>query len=141
MDLKRAIEEYALSFLLKPYAWGGDDFSGVDCSGLTFEIMLAAGVIPSGVKDMNAQSQWDYFKKLPGRPIDFGSLLFWGKSLTGITHVALALNSTHYLGAEGGGSAIKTEEDAKKNNAFVKIRPIAYRGKPIAVAHPPYPWS
>lgn len=139
MEIKKIIEAYALSFLQKPYIWGGDDFLGVDCSGLCVEILKAAGVFVGD--DMNAQALWNHYGKLPARPVDFGALLFFGKSAAEITHVTFALSSTHYLGAEGGRSTTTSVEQAAKDNAFVKVRPIAYRGKPVAVAFPPYPWE
>jgi cell wall-associated NlpC family hydrolase len=141
MDTREIIEAYIKESFYKPYIYGGDDFVGLDCSGIVQELLRAVGVWPTGVSDLNAQGIWDYYKKLPARPISFGTLLFWGPSQSEVSHVAWALNGTHYVGAEGGRSTTTTVEQAAKDNAFIKPRPIAYRGKPVALAFPPYPWE
>jgi len=38
------------------------------------------------------------------------------------------------IGATGGGSATLTEEDAERQNAFCKMRPLGYRkGTPVII--------
>lgn len=140
METKQLAWDYLKAFLLKPYEWGGDDFSGIDCSGLVVEWHKSLGLVKN-MDDFSAQSLWEFYKKYPGRPLDFGTLLFWGKTSQEIVHVTIALNKDYMVGAEGGTAAIKMPMDAARANAFVKVRPISFRGVPIAVAHPPYPWG
>ena len=137
---KQIAYDYLLSFVGRFYKWGGDDPSGVDCSGLVVEFLQAFGVIPHG-RDFSAQSLHDTLIHSPTSPIGFGSILFWGLSNKQITHVTIALSKNIMIGAEGGGSKTLTLDDAIKQNAFVKIRPIRYRGVPVATIFPNYKWE
>lgn len=44
-SLRRAILEYACSFLGTPYRWGGKTREGIDCSGLTFMSYYMCGIL------------------------------------------------------------------------------------------------
>lgn len=133
------IKEYALSFLLKPYRWAGDDFSGIDCSGLVQEILMAAGIDPVG--DQTAQTLFNYFMDpkngKTGEP-QLGALAFYGESHMKITHVAFCMSSFLMIEAGGGGSKVNTVQDAIATNAFVRIRPILRRKDLIACILPKY---
>jgi len=39
MDRREIAAKIAWHYLGTPYVWGGDDFSGFDCSGYVIEIM------------------------------------------------------------------------------------------------------
>ncbi len=110
------------------YTWGGDDPMGFDCSGLVIEGLKSAGVIPRK-RDYTADGLWKIFR-LPAMRRDepkCGDLCFWFDRHGIAVHVAVCINEDSYIGAEGGGSHVKTIEDAIKANAFIKIRPLDSR--------------
>ncbi len=115
---------------------GGDDpVAGYDCSGLVTEVLRATGDLAYGER-LNAQGLHDRFKKKSVRPVGAilpGDLLFFGKGLTGIYHVAIAHGSGRMIEAGGGDSATTNDAQAAARNAFVRIRPIAMHRDLVAV--------
>lgn len=118
-----------------PYVWGGDDPTGFDCSGFVVEILKSVNRLPHR-GDWTAQMIYNEFSHLPSRHIHEGCLVFYGKSVSKITHIMFALNGNLVIGATGGGSRTKTPEDAARQNAFIKIRPVDYRSDRVAVVYP-----
>lgn len=116
------------SMLNKPYKWGGyNPIDGYDCSGLTQDLLAPFGLDPSG--DQTSNMLMEKFSK-SGKKIDlpeFGAVLFFGKDQDKATHVSIALNGLSMIEAGGGGSRTNTIDDAKKQNAFVRIRNINRR--------------
>jgi len=116
--------QYAWSMLHGWYKWDGDDPSGRDCSGMIVEILQAVGKLPrSG--DLSSRGLAAKFPK-----VDFpaaGCLVFWtggGDKIEDIQHVEFCIDAVHTIGASGGGSKTLTVEDAIRDNAFIKMRPI-----------------
>lgn len=129
--------QYALSFLGKPYHWGGKNpVSGLDCSGLVEEILKAVGMDIPGVQ--NAQAIFDHFKDDSVEKLSQGCLLFFGASNQHITHTAFALNEFLMIEAGGGGHLTLTPQDAAAQGAFVRIRPIHDRKDLVAFVLPKY---
>jgi cell wall-associated NlpC family hydrolase len=125
--------DYAKHFIGTPYKWGGDDFSGFDCSGFMVEVLQAVGVLPYG-KDYSAHDLYTIFKSNVVFLGYQGCLAFWFNSERTATHVMLLIDNEHVLGAIGGGSTTTTASDAVRENAFVKMRPLTYRkGTPVIV--------
>lgn len=131
------ISEYALKFLGRPYIWGGDGSGkfggGFDCSGLVVECLRAFGHVNG---DFTAQSLHDHllFKWERVCLLDWKSassdLLFFGKSESKITHVAIAIGDNLMIEAGGGGTKCKTVETS---TGMVRIRPISSRKDLVAV--------
>jgi cell wall-associated NlpC family hydrolase len=111
------------------YKWGGDDPAGFDCSGLVIECLKSIGILPRQ-GDWTAQDLWYRFPISPANPKP-GDLVFYNnaKTVKKIIHVEICLNDELSIGASGGGKFIKTEQDAKKYNAFIKVRPFGSRDK------------
>ena len=125
-DEKQAFMITVESHLNTPYLWGGDNFSGLDCSGLVVEGLKACGRIGSK-EDYSADMLWCKYPHHRVNKPKRGALIFWFNDKGKATHVAIAVNDFFCLTADGGGSKTKTVEDAIKQNAFIKIRPISHR--------------
>jgi cell wall-associated NlpC family hydrolase len=68
-----------------------------------------------------------------------GDLLFFGKDLQNIVHVAMALDNVRMIEAGGGGSKCTTVCAAAQQNAYIRVRPIARRPDLVAICRPNYP--
>jgi cell wall-associated NlpC family hydrolase len=90
------ITTYARSFLGVPYLWGGTSWHGLDCSGFVQLCYRMGGyIIPR-----DADQQHDALTRSVAREqMQEGDLIFFGSRR--ISHVAMALNSTEYIHAEG----------------------------------------
>lgn len=118
----------------RPYIWGGDDpMTSFDCSGLVIYGLQACGLFPEKA-DANANELLHYFRHRT--PITLvtglrrGCLLFWKTASGRVRHVEIVWEVIHdpnphvfTLGAAGGDSTTRTEEDAKKKNAYIKVHP------------------
>ena len=125
MDRREKAFQVAWSFHGTPYIWGGDDFSGFDCSGYVLEILQSVGLVPHrhdttahGLYAMLANKRRD----LPYR----GCLVFWKRNGK-MVHVEFCLDEELSIGASGGGSDTEDEADAIVHNAYVKVRPFVPR--------------
>ena len=124
-----SLTEYLKHFIGAPYIWSGDgtgkSFGGFDCSGLVLEGLWAMGLYSGS--DTTAQGLYDSLTKTASWKegnVDHasdGDILFFGKSTSKITHVAVALGGGLMIEAGGGGSACKS---AATSTGFVRIRPI-----------------
>lgn len=130
------VSDYALKFLGRPYVWGGDGSGkfdgGFDCSGLVVECLRAFGYINC---DLTAQglyrhlsARWNLlglttYKSLPS------DVLFFGKNIYEITHVAIAIGDNLMVEAGGGGFKCKS---AETSTGMVRIRPISSRKDLVA---------
>ncbi|GAA1156512.1 NlpC/P60 family protein [Kitasatospora gansuensis] len=110
---------FALAQLGKDYLWGGTGPDKFDCSGLTSQAWLAAGVNIPRV----SQDQWSELTKVPLNQIRPGDLVvYYG----GATHIAMYI---------GGGLVVQ----APRTGAVIKVSPIG--AMPILGAVRPDPQS
>lgn len=134
------ILENAKSLLHTPYKWGGNNpLEGLDCSGFVRWVLMGVGALPA--QDMNSQMIYDYFNDQRAAlctEVQPGALIFYGKSLNAITHIAIAVDGKVVLEAGGGGRTTKTIADAKKKGAMVRMRPFGHRQDCVAVLLPNY---
>lgn len=135
-----ALHETALACLNVPYVWGGNNpLTGFDCSGFFLWCYTAAGLWTLG--DASAQVIYNNLRNtnavLPStNPATLGCALFFGGSLTNISHIAMALDAYFMIEAGGSGSVCKTPTDAAKVGACVRIRPIVNRRDLVAKISP-----
>ncbi len=116
--------EYLAHHIGVPYIWGGKELKkdkGFDCSGFVQEGLEAIGIVKSST--LNSQNSQSLFNVLSGHVIMQksaapGDLLFFGQSITSVTHIAYALGP-HYMLECGGG-----DNDKLKDAGMVRVRPI-----------------
>lgn len=117
---------YAMLFIGIPYIYGGNNpLTGMDCSGFVCECLKSIGVIESH-RDFSAR---ELFKLLSEnnkltQKVERGCVVFFGKSASMISHVAIALSDKIMIESGGGDSSTISKERAANANAFVRIRPI-----------------
>jgi cell wall-associated NlpC family hydrolase len=126
-DVKEVIQvalTYMWQFIGTPYVWGGKELKrdrGFDCSGYVQEYLEALGVVKSGVNnDMNAQQLYNRLStycSITVKVCSPGDIIFFGQSLTTITHIGIAIGSKHMIEAGGGSHNMLT-------TGMVRIRPI-----------------
>lgn len=125
-EKRNIVCKIAWSYLGTWYQWGGDDPGGFDCSGLVIECLKSTGDLPrSG--DWRARDLYKMFKQVSREFAQHGDLVFWANSQGIIIHVEIMLNNVVSIGASGGGSKTINYQKAKKENAFIKIRPVDSR--------------
>jgi peptidoglycan endopeptidase LytE len=140
--ISKIFDLFVISMMNQPYIWGGDDpLLGFDCSGLVMEWFKTCGFYNG--QDMNAQQIHDYLRADSSRfipiPLHKGSLVFFGKSRIYLSHVGILISKQYMLEAGGGNHTTVNKEISAKQNAYVRIRPLAHRKDLIAIITPNYP--
>jgi cell wall-associated NlpC family hydrolase len=100
---------FACDQLGELYVWGGDGGAegGWDCSGLTQAAYWAAGIKIPRV----AQDQYNAGPVLPaGTPLRAGDLVFYGAGTASITHVGIAISTTHMVNAPEPGTTVRVDQ-------------------------------
>jgi len=134
--LRAAAVRYAWGFLGLPYRWGGNDpILGFDCSGLIVEVLQGVGLLPHG-SDMSANGLYIRYQNKVVANGYAGCLCLWFNPAGLATHVEIMIDDYHTLGASGGGSATTSTEAAAAQNAFIKMRPLGYRGSNFKIIDP-----
>lgn len=127
MNKRILMIEYSKRFLLLPYLWGGNHpAQGYDCSGFIQEVLAAVGLDPAG--DQTAQTLYNLLKQGSFKEeMGPGAILFFGASKHQITHVALQIDGFHMIEAGSGRATTRNVQDAIRDHAFIRIRPISNR--------------
>lgn len=127
----------ARSCLNIPYKYAGNNPFGMDCSGFVCWCLRAAGIVRYN-EDRSADGLWEKLRYARVDDPRYGAIVFWFDSTDKARHIGICISETHYYGAEGGGSRVKTSKDANLHNAFVRLAPLTGRsGEPRFV----YPWD
>ncbi len=94
---KRIVEE-ALTWLGTPYRYGGSDYSGTDCSGLTMKVYFKA--LGLSIPRNSAQQQ-KFCQSIKKGALTTGDLLFFatGKDKKKVSHVGLYLGDGQFIHA------------------------------------------
>ena len=125
---------YAMSFVGTPYVYGGNSpLAGLDCSGYVLELLRSVGLWDK--TDATAQDIFNKMEKAHSH-VPFmreGCLVFFGKSVTQISHIAFAIDAHRFLEAGGGDSTTTSLERAVAKNAFVRMRHRKSRSDIVAV--------
>jgi len=131
----------AMQYLNVPYKWGGQDYLGLDCSGLVLKSLGDAGF---HLPDMTANDLYSYCLK-NGRESSgvCDSLLFFGDT-ENIKHTAISLGivdgSWLMIEAAGAGenSLTMSAKELAKRDARVRIKPVNSRSDFVASISLPY---
>jgi cell wall-associated NlpC family hydrolase len=124
----------AFQYMNVPYKWGGSNYLGLDCSGLIIKVFHDIGLT---VHDMTSQDIYKWMlknKTFESIMPEEDCLLFFGKSTSEITHVALAIDSKWMIEAGGAGrnSLTMTPEELAFRDARVRLRLISTRRDLVA---------
>lgn len=133
----------AFQYLGTPYKWGGNNYDGFDCSGLALKVLHDVGVT---LPDMTSQDLYNFCKKNNYSEVikQCNSLLFFGKSESEITHVAISIGQVENVwlmieaGGAGSNSLNMTKEELAEKDARVRIKPVSNRKDFIAGFIIPY---
>lgn len=119
------IVRVARGYLGKPYVWGGESEAegGYDCSGFVFSVLNKCGM---KVPRTTAQGYSSLGKKVSN--IQSADLLYFGKSVNRITHIAIAINSTQMIESRGNSKNTKTNK-----GKGVSITNISHRNDLVLV--------
>lgn len=131
--------ELMKSQLGKPYIYGGNNpLTGFDCSGYVQWVLRSCGMDPPGRQ--NAQMLYDFFEPNSEKnSFTLGALVFYGKSVRAIDHIAILVDQYRVIEAGGGDSTTKTVNDALlRSDACVRERLIDYRSDRVAILKPRY---
>lgn len=119
------IVRVARGYLGQPYVWGGESEAegGYDCSGFVYSVLNKCGM---KVPRTTAQGYSALGKKVSN--IQSADLLFFGKSVKRITHIAIAINSTQMIESQGNSKNTKTNK-----GKGVSITNISHRNDLVLV--------
>lgn len=133
--------DYAKRFIGIPYIYGGNNpLTGMDCSGLMQWIFHAIGFAPHDRCD--AQQLYNMYSSQLAKSIatpQKGALVFYGKDMHSIDHIAFAINDNWIIESAGGDHTTLTIADAKIRGACVRERLYNYRKDLVAIILPQYP--
>lgn len=119
------IVRVARGYLGQPYVWGGESEAegGYDCGGFVYSVLNKCGM---KVPRTTAQGYSALGKKVSN--IQSADLLYFGKSVKRITHIAIAINSTQMIESQGNSKNTKTNK-----GKGVSITNISHRSDLVLV--------
>ena len=123
--MRKIASSLAFKFVGLPYIWGGDDaVAGFDCSGVVIEVNKSVGNLPRK-GDWRAKDLYRLWINKVVTKAKEGCVVFFSTGgADEIYHTEYVWKKGLMIGASGGGSRTLTREDAIKQNAYVKIRPL-----------------
>ena len=95
----------ALSLRGAPYRTGGNDPSGLDCSGFTQYVFRQYGIaLPRDVRE-----QYQFGKSVRPEELAAGDLLFFTTTDPGVSHVAIAVGGDEFVHAPSSSGVVRVE--------------------------------
>ena len=138
MDVKALVKLWLMHNVGTAYKWGGDHpLEGMDCSGFAIEFLNS---FYGPIGDTTANGLRNIFRSNKTDSPRLGSLVFFGRDGRA-THVGIYLEDGLMVEAGGGGSKTLTAEDAKRQGAYIRVRPISTRKDLMGFCHPEYRWN
>jgi len=129
-DDERKLVEEAMTWLGTPYRYGGQDYSGTDCSGLTMKVYHKA----LGIKiPRNSAEQQRFCKSINRKSLNAGDLLFFctGRDKTRVSHVGLYIGDGRFIHSSASRGVIISHIDeryyATKYHSSGFVRRKGYR--------------
>ena len=110
---------------------------GFDCSGLAIELLKAGSKFPEET-DMTAQDLYNKYFREGAATVngEAHALAFYGMNKRSITHMGYMIDDKYIIEAAGGDKNTLTIDDAIRDKAWVRIRPLGYRRDLQAVLLP-----
>jgi cell wall-associated NlpC family hydrolase len=126
-------QKLMLSYLNIPYIFGGKNpLQGEDCSGLVCEFLKALGKLKTN-DELGSQALFNLYKGQGVSNRQTGALVWYGKSVTEIDHVAMFLDGTFIVEAGHGTADTLSKEIATQRGAFTRVRPYTYRADLVEI--------
>lgn len=125
----------ATQYLGVPYAWGGNDYLGFDCSGLVLKSLNDVGIM---LPDMTSQGIYNWSIKQESfyncEPTEPDCLMFYGKDTESISHVAISLGGSLLVESGGSGrqSTTMAPSELAARDARVRLKYINHRRDLVA---------
>lgn len=111
--IQEEIADYACEFVGNPYVWGGTSLTkGADCSGFVQTLFGKYGI----ETPRTADCQYYDSIHISEDELQKGDLVFYGSSVSDITHVAIYLGDGKIVHAKGKNYGIVIDDDYKYGN-------------------------
>lgn len=131
--------DYLMTYMHTPFLWKGQSINiGLDSSGFVVSALKGAGVLP-GHFHANSQHLYNIITSRPvSNELEFGTIVFYGKSSEEIYHCGLMLNDELMIECGGGSSNMDSIDFSNEKDARVRVRPYRYRKDYVAAVRPSY---
>jgi cell wall-associated NlpC family hydrolase len=119
LALELRLTKTALRYLGVPYSWGGESFSGVDCSGFVQAVFRRNGIdLPR-----TADAQYEVGRRVSTSGLQPGDLVFFETYSVGASHVGIYLGQGQFVHASSSnGVRVDSLSESYYANRFIGAR-------------------
>jgi cell wall-associated NlpC family hydrolase len=119
LGLEVGLTRTALRYLGVPYSWGGESFSGVDCSGFVQAVFRRNGIdLPR-----TADAQFEVGRRVSTSGLQPGDLVFFETYAIGASHVGIYLGQGQFVHASSSnGVRVDSLSETYYANRFIGAR-------------------